>query len=431
MVYNIELQISALLFLVIVSIAFFCKIRKWTPDNKAFAKLVIVTFFLVADDIVCPILLATPEAPVFAKILTGKLYLIFMFFVLACLCEYTLSLTFEDMKEAGAFGKLHHFIYRNCSLFAAVLSAAAILLPLNFYNQDGKVYIYGPAQDLCYAVGAVLAVAIPLYTLKHCRQIPLKKQLPLYAYVLIQGTAALLESMNKELLLNSLALVLVITLLYFTLQNPDIVLLEEKNLKEHELIEQMVAALADSVDAKDHYTSGHSFRVARYADLIAKEVGLDDQQLEQLYFMAVLHDVGKIGIPDGIINKDGKLTEEEYYIIKQHPVIGGRMLEKIAAIPGLYLCAKYHHERYDGTGYPEGLKGEDIPLEARIVGIADAYDAMSSTRSYRNVMPQEKIREQLVRGKGTQFDPDLLDIMLRLMDADINYDMREKNAESA
>ncbi len=142
--------------------------------------------------------------------------------------------------------------------------------------------------------------------------------------------------------------------------------------------------------------------------------------------MGLLHDIGKIGIPDAVINKPGKLTDEEYEIIKKHPVIGANILSNITEKPELALGAKWHHEKYNGRGYPDGIKGEDIPEQARIVAVADAYDAMTSCRSYREPMPQELVKKEIKDGAGTQFDPRFAEIMLEIISEDINYDLREK-----
>lgn len=142
--------------------------------------------------------------------------------------------------------------------------------------------------------------------------------------------------------------------------------------------------------------------------------------------MGLLHDVGKIGIPDAIINKTAKLTDEEYAEIKKHPVLGARILENITEFPKLATGARWHHERFDGKGYPDGIAGEDIPKEARIIAVADAYDAMSSRRSYRDVLPQKVVREEMEKGRGEQFDPVYADIMLAMIDEDTDYQMREK-----
>ncbi len=189
---------------------------------------------------------------------------------------------------------------------------------------------------------------------------------------------------------------------------------------------QAVMALAGAIDAKDTYTNGHSSRVADYSRTIACLAGFPQEAQEEIYMIGLLHDVGKISVPDAIINKPSKLTDEEYELIKSHPILGANILKRIPDFPKLLTGAKYHHERYDGRGYPDGLAGNDIPVEARIIAVADAYDAMSSRRSYRDVLPQTQIRAEMEKGKGTQFDPVFADIMLSMIDADTDYQMREK-----
>ncbi|WP_051588817.1 HD-GYP domain-containing protein [Ruminococcus sp. NK3A76] len=203
-----------------------------------------------------------------------------------------------------------------------------------------------------------------------------------------------------------------------------------KNDKEHKrvqsLFEQTATALVNAIDAKDKYTHGHSTRVAEYSRKLAELNGKSDEECEEIYYAALLHDVGKIGIPESIINKDGELTPEEYEIIKQHPVLGEQILKSISEFPYLSIGACAHHERYDGKGYPYGLKGTDIPEIARIVSVADAYDTMSSKRSYRDPIPQQIVREEIVKGIGEQFDPVYARLMLHLIDIDTEYEMRER-----
>lgn len=197
---------------------------------------------------------------------------------------------------------------------------------------------------------------------------------------------------------------------------------------------EVMEALASAIDAKDKYTRGHSARVAEYSKRIAEKAGKSKEACDEIYYTALLHDVGKIGIPESIINKKGRLTDEEFETIKQHPVLGAKILENIKDSPYLSIGAHYHHERYDGKGYPDHLKGEEIPEIARIVSVADAYDAMTSLRSYREPIPQQTVREELVKGSGTQFDPVFAKIMLHLIDLDIEYKMIEwgkKNNEKS
>ncbi len=187
----------------------------------------------------------------------------------------------------------------------------------------------------------------------------------------------------------------------------------------------VVKALAEAIDAKDKYTHGHSSRVAKYAREIAQRCGYSNEAVSNVYMMALVHDVGKIGIPDAVINKPGKLTAEEFEQIKEHPVLGARILETIREMPSLAIGARGHHERFDGTGYPDGISGTSIPEEARIIAVADAYDAMSSRRSYREALPQDAVRSEILNGSGTQFDPRFARIMLDIIDEDSAYKLRE------
>lgn len=200
-----------------------------------------------------------------------------------------------------------------------------------------------------------------------------------------------------------------------------------KKTKENErLFLHVVSSLASAIDAKDTYTNGHSSRVAEYSREIARRAGYDEKRLEDIYMMGLLHDVGKIGVPDAVINKPAKLTDEEYDIIKNHPVLGARILGNIKEMPLLQMGARWHHERYDGKGYPDQLAGEYIPEEARIIAVADSYDAMTSHRSYRKPLPQGVVREEIEKGMGTQFDPRFAEIMLEMMDEDTEYKMKEE-----
>ena len=159
--------------------------------------------------------------------------------------------------------------------------------------------------------------------------------------------------------------------------------------------------------------------------MLAKRMGFKEEELGRLEYTALLNDVGKIGVSDAILNKKGKLTEEEYAIIKEHSKVGAQILSTITELPDVAVGARCHHERYDGKGYPDGLKGEEIPLFARIIAVADSYDAMTSKRSYRAALPQEVVRQEISQGIGTQFDPRIAKLMLMIMDEDKAYELRE------
>ena len=198
---------------------------------------------------------------------------------------------------------------------------------------------------------------------------------------------------------------------------------QQKKLEE--LFVQTITALSEAVDAKDRYTSGHSRRVAQYAAMIAERMGKSREEQEEIYRAGLLHDMGKIRIPAEIINKPGRLTEEEYNVIKIHPATGYHILRSISEDSRIAIAAKYHHERYDGKGYPNGLSGEQIPEIARIIGVADAYDAMASNRSYRSALPQDAVRREFERCRGTQFDPAIADIMLQMIEEDQEYSLKQ------
>ncbi|MCH5349222.1 MAG: HD domain-containing protein [Oscillospiraceae bacterium] len=183
-----------------------------------------------------------------------------------------------------------------------------------------------------------------------------------------------------------------------------------------QILEQSLLCFAKAIDAKDRYTNGHSARVAYYSRELARRLGNDDQSCEHIYYVALLHDIGKIGIPDSILNKPEKLTADEEEVMRKHPVIGGEILKDFSALSDISDGAMYHHERLDGKGYCGGLSGEDIPYVAKIISVADTYDAMASDRCYRKALPQEVIVEELKKYSGTQLDPQVVVHMLDMIE---------------
>lgn len=193
-----------------------------------------------------------------------------------------------------------------------------------------------------------------------------------------------------------------------------------KLIRQHKrgmkIIEESMSTFINFIDAKDPNTKGHSVRVAQYSKMLAEKYGLSKEKCEDIYYIALMHDCGKISIPQEILTKPGRLNDEEYAIMKSHSEKGYKMLEKFTSLPDVGLGAYCHHERYDGRGYPQGLKGEEIPLIGRIICIADSFDAMNSKRCYREKMPREKIISELKDNKGKQFDPQLLDCFMSLIE---------------
>lgn len=208
-----------------------------------------------------------------------------------------------------------------------------------------------------------------------------------------------------------------------TIQKINEELLESNKKLENSYMES-IEILRYTVEAKDQYTRGHSERVSDYSVLVGEKLGLSDADIHTLKIGGLFHDIGKIGVPDAVLSKPGKLTDEEYEEIKKHPTIGAQILSNATIFADIIPIVKYHHERYDGRGYPEGLVGEDIPYLARIAAVADTYDAMRSRRPYRDALPIDIVKEEFKKNIGTQFDPDIASLFLDIIKND--YDKLEK-----
>jgi len=207
-------------------------------------------------------------------------------------------------------------------------------------------------------------------------------------------------------------------------QMDEIKRINEKLEDSKEQLEQayldMVQTLRYTVEAKDSYTRGHSDRVSEYSVLIGEKLGLPAEQIKILRIGGLFHDIGKIGIPDSILLKPAKLTDEEYSQIKNHPSIGAHILGSAAIFQDIIPIVKHHHERYDGNGYPSKLKGEEIPYLARIAAVADTFDAMTSRRSYRGPIDVEHVKEEIKRCEGTQFDPQIAEVFIEILNNDFD-----------
>ena len=206
-----------------------------------------------------------------------------------------------------------------------------------------------------------------------------------------------------------------IALIVYSITSAQIKMYNDRHERDNEIINESIETFTGFIDAKDPYTNGHSKRVATYTRQIAKKMGYEGEDLDNIYYIALLHDCGKIGVPDNILGKPGKLTDEEFKVIKSHTVQGGEILHAFKSLDHVEDGARFHHERYDGKGYPEGRSGDDIPLIARMICVADSFDAMNTNRVYRNKLSKEKIIDEIETNKGRQFDPEIADIMLSLI----------------
>jgi putative nucleotidyltransferase with HDIG domain len=195
-----------------------------------------------------------------------------------------------------------------------------------------------------------------------------------------------------------------------------------------ELFYKTIRAISNALDTKDAYTNGHSLRVTLYSMIVAKELNLSDTYMEDIEIAGLLHDIGKIAMPKNILCKNGKLTDEEFLVMKAHPVLGAKIVINIKKLQLISDWVKSHHEKWNGSGYPDGLKGEEIPLAGRIIALADTYDAMTSTRPYRTALTHEVAINEIKRCTGTQFDPTLANLFVSLSD---KIDEARKNPEEA
>ena len=212
-----------------------------------------------------------------------------------------------------------------------------------------------------------------------------------------------------------LGIVALVAVVLIYQSNRQIIKTQQKHRQELEdFTKSIINAFTNCIDGKDAYTNGHSHRVAQYTVMIGKKLGLDQKTLDKYYNIGLLHDIGKISIPDAILTKPGKLTTEEFDMIKSHAKRGYEILKDVKIQEDIAAGAHYHHERFDGNGYPEGLEGKAIPQIARIIAVADAFDAMSSTRSYRKKLPLDFIVQEIEKCTGTQFDPEAAKALLEL-----------------
>ena len=324
-----------------------------------------------------------------------------------------------------------------------MFGAGAVLIIISqftglFYTIDEQNYYHrAPTNFLSYLFPLLIVLLQEIIIIKYRARLSRRFVISLILSIALPTIASIVQFFFYGLSLTNICTVFVVIVFYIFMlvelskaleaarESEHAALLSAKE-KESAMFKQTVEALADAIDAKDRYTSGHSTRVAAFSTLIAKEAGFSEDFCEEVHTAALLHDIGKIGVPDRILTKPGKLTDEEFKEIKEHPTRGAQILSSIRMSPELSIGAHYHHERYDGKGYPEGLSGEDIPTAARIIAVADAYDAMTSVRSYRNSLPSYQVKNELIKGMGTQFDPEFARLMLKIIYGSSDYALDDR-----
>lgn len=366
----------------------------------------------------------------------------FLVFSMTLLVEYTFNMYLIDLVTNELKLKtvpIRLNIARIGVLIGETLIIVSQFTGLYYTFDEANRYQRAPGFVICYIIPLAILVLQLSVIIQYYKRLNKGIRVSLLIFAITPLIASLLQLFAYGLSLTNIAFVgTVLVLFIFAVLDVnqaaerahtlEVEYLKEERRSIQQLFEQITQALVSAIDAKDNYTRGHSTRVADYSRKLAELAGKSRKECDKIYYAALLHDVGKIGISGSIINKNGKLTDEEYEMIKQHPVIGYGILSKIVMSPYLAVGARYHHERYDGRGYPDGLKGEETPEIARLIAVADAYDAMTSKRSYRAPMPIQKVREEIVKGTGTQFDPEYANLMLRLID-DENEAVTDETAD--
>ncbi len=447
LIYNIDFEVVGAIYVLVIYAALRIYYSNRSEVNKKFKTVVECILAAEIMDIVTAITIS------YGSVIPPKLNILVntVYFAL----EFGLGYSFLRYVESYVNQSVSRI--KSTHVNKIIFSLLLVLLVLNMFagflfsfNGEGE-YIHGSLYLFVYIVPLYYVLFSTAVLFKNKSFFQAKQKLSIGVYILMCLLGPAMQVLFfPDVLLSVFTPSIAVLIILFSMETPDYQRLmqtlaeldelqknlqievkkqtktaEDRREKVERMSEQVILTLAKTIDAKDKYTNGHSERVAAYSREIAKRMGMSEQEQQEIYHMGLLHDVGKIGISDAIINKPGKLTDEEYQMIKKHPEIGGEILATISELPDISIGAMYHHEKYDGTGYPGKVAGEDIPLRARIIGIADAYDAMTSKRSYRDVLPQQVVRKEIEKGNGTQFAPECVDIMLQMIDEDTDFQMCE------
>ena len=435
--YNILLEVAVIPLNIVLYLYLVLRYKHMTPVNVAYRRFAFLVMLADFIDVITAVVTSAHE-------------------LVPNYTHYGFNILDSVFTSIAAFAFIH-YIYaysesdeRNLKIRkginAALLGINLLLLLTN--PLTGWVFTYDEAGNYIHEILFVpVAYGFPIlffaiasiYMITHREKYGRTQVRTMIIAIIVCAVVFLLQMLYFDNVLITLYIASIGSLVIFlSLETPDYVDLlrtkaELSEAKEREaalqakenLSHEVLLAFSKAVDAKDHYTNGHSERVAKYAKEISRRMGKTEKEQEEIYELGLLHDVGKIGIAEDIINKKGKLTDEEFVAIKQHTIIGWDILKTITEIPWLSKGARWHHERYDGKGYPDGLAGEQIPEEARIICLADCYDAMTSKRSYSFPRPQREVRDEIERCMGTQFDPTIAKYLIDMIDEDTEYNLRE------
>ncbi len=435
--YNIFLEVAVIPVDIIIYTYLVLRYTNMTKVNVAFRRFTLVVMIATIFDVLTAIVTSAhalvPNPVHYFFNITDS--------ILATLSAFAFVYYVYAYSDMGHESKLKRRIMNY-----TLLSANLLLLLTNPFT--GWIFTYDSNGNYIHeilfvpvAYGFPLAFFVigSLYMFRH-RERYRKNQLRVMILAIIAAAILFAAQMLffDDVLITLFMASIGVLVIFISLETPDYLALlktkaeltearerEAAALAKENLSRQVLLAFSKAVDAKDHYTNGHSERVAKYAKEIARRMGKTQKEQDEIYELGLLHDIGKIGIPEEIINKVGKLTDKEFAKIKEHTIIGWDILKTIDEMPWLSTGAKWHHERFDGKGYPDGLYGVAIPEKARIICLADSYDAMTSKRSYSEPRTQQEVREEIVRCSGTQFDPDIAKFLLDMIDEDKDFTLRE------
>ena len=436
--YNIYLELAVIPLDVILYCFVFLRYSNNTPVNRAFKNFAYSVMAANIIDVITAVITSmhdrVPNSLHYLFNITDSVFAALSGFY----CIYYVY-AYVRMDESNIH--IRDFINKSLLFIDIALLLTNPITHLVFeYDEQGN-YIHNVLfVPVAYGFPLLFFAIGVLYMFSHWRAYKITQIITMIVTIVVSSVMFMVQMLFFDnYLITFYVASLGVLVVFLSLETPDYERLIDTMKQLHESREKAAAAeakerlsgevmmaLSKAVDAKDHYTNGHSARVAAYAKSIAKYMGKSEKEQDDIFSMGLLHDIGKIGVQEDILNKKGKLTPEEFDIIKSHTVIGFGILKTITEIPGLSTGARWHHERFDGNGYPDGLKGFEIPEEARIICLADSYDAMTSRRSYSTPKNQQEVREEIIRCRGTQFDPDIADVLVSMIDEDKEFNMREK-----
>ena len=434
---SLQLNIMLALSGICCAMAFLLLMTKvLTPKRKAFlVTLELSTFFILIFEHQAYMYEGEPGTTAYVMVCLGNFVVFFLNTVLSFVFNlYVWTVLIEDAGE-NAPKRL------KAAAFFAILSGVLLIINLFtgwIYSVDASnMYHRGALFIINYLfvfMGPILDLTV---VVQYRKKISKKLVKSFLLFIMVPIAAGIIQAVKYGVSLINMSLAVVSIFLYTfayedindkvaDAKDSEVEHLKINQSKIENLFEQTIKAFVNAIDARVDYAEGHSVRVADYAYMLAQMNGKSEEECKDIYQAALLHDVGKIGIPDEILKKDSDLTEEEVDTMRQEPLIGERILSGISGYPGLLLGAKYHMERYDGSGFPNGLKGTDIPEAARIIAIAESYDSMTTRNSYREPLPQSVVREEFIKESGYKYDPLYTGIMLQLIDSDVDYQMKEE-----